>query len=60
MACPASASRTPTAVRVQLPATSALALAGHSSPIQFHIERLPGADEPARVVHEKSTFLVPR
>ncbi|HWP17694.1 MAG TPA: cytochrome c oxidase accessory protein CcoG [Burkholderiaceae bacterium] len=45
--------------RVQLPPEAASELAGRSSPILFHIERLADGEEPARSVHEKSTFLVP-
>ena len=48
------------AVRVQLPPEAAMPLAGRSSPIEFRIERLAHDDQPARVVNEKSTFLVPR
>ena len=47
-------------VRVQLPHASAAPLAGKSSAITFRIERLADGDQPARSVHEKSTFLVPR
>ena len=47
-------------VRVQLPPEAAMPLAGKSSPIEFRIERLAHDDQPARVVNEKSTFLVPR
>jgi polyferredoxin len=47
-------------VRVQLPHASAAPLAGHSSVIRFHIERLADGQQPARTVLEKSTFIVPR
>lgn len=48
------------AVRVQLPPDAAPPLAGRSHPIVFHIEREADDGAPARVVNEKSTFLVPR
>ncbi|HEY1392056.1 MAG TPA: cytochrome c oxidase accessory protein CcoG [Methylibium sp.] len=48
------------AVRVQLPPDEALKLAGRSHPIMFHVEREADAEGQARVVNEKSTFLVPR
>ena len=47
-------------VRVQLPHASAAPLAGRSSTITFRIQRLADADQPARTVQEKSTFIVPR
>jgi cytochrome c oxidase accessory protein FixG len=47
-------------VRVQLPHEAAAPLAGHSSTITFRIERLADGEQAARVVSEKSTFLVPR
>ena len=47
-------------VRVQLPHASAAPLAGRSSTITFRIQRLADADQAARTVQEKSTFIVPR
>jgi hypothetical protein len=47
-------------VRVQLPYEAAAPLAGRSSAITFRIERLADGEHAARVVSEKSTFLVPR
>jgi cytochrome c oxidase accessory protein FixG len=47
-------------VRVQLPPDATDSLAGAARPIQFHVQRLAGAGDEARTVHEKSTFLVPR
>ena len=47
-------------VRVQLPPQAAAGADRASHPIHFDIERIEAPGQPARTVHEKSTFLVPR
>jgi polyferredoxin len=47
-------------VTVQLPPDAAAKIGAGAQPLQFEVERLPGADEPAVRLSEKSTFVVPR
>ena len=47
-------------VTVQLPPEAAAKIGAGAQPLQFEVERLPGPDENAVTLREKSTFVIPR
>ena len=47
-------------VTVQLPPEAAAKIGAGAQPLEFEVERLPGPDENAVTLREKSTFVIPR